>query len=422
MRYCGYLIFAVCFSMLEGAAPAHALAAAALPPGVANSITVSNQSGAAIRNYPFQFGRPFLDGAIATAPQVLINGSAVATQADVKNRYPDGSVEYAVIATVIPSIPAGGSLTLTFQNQAAPNNTPLSQAQMLQMQYMFDAQMILTSAAGGVSQSIDARTMLANGDYKLWTSGPVAQTIILADDSAQRKYDIGFGDSYTPFRPRFYATFWPATHQVFVRFVGENDNTQAVEDLSYSLTLTLGNAVPYKRSGLTHWAMTAWSKSFWLGGTPSPQVDIDNNLAYLESTRFLPNYDTAITVPASAVASEYAQWANSAHDLYDGAWDGGLWASAMGVAGARAEIAPYPQWSVMWLYTGDWRMRQMALGMADLAAAFPLHLREGVAGKRLSRADPAGSSTGLGHVVSITDRKTLVLFNLNYGYTCTAVG
>ena len=69
----------------------------------------------------------------------LINGSAVATQADVKNRYPDGSVEYAVIAIVIPSIPAGGSLTLTFQNQAAPNNTPLSQAQMLGSQYMFNA-------------------------------------------------------------------------------------------------------------------------------------------------------------------------------------------------------------------------------------------------------------------------------------------
>ena len=208
------------------------------------------------------------------------------------------------------------------------------------MQYMFDAQMILTSAAGGVSQSIDARTMLANGDYKLWTSGPVAQTIILADDSAQRKYDIGFGDGYTPFRPRFYATFWPATHQVFVRFVGENDNTQAVEDLSYSLTLTLGNAVPYKRSGLTHWAMTAWSKSFWLGGTPSPQVNIDNNLAYLETTRFLPNYDPAITVPASAVASEYNYWTGRPHDLYDGSWDGGVWSSGMGVPGARAESRP----------------------------------------------------------------------------------
>ncbi len=38
--------------------------------------------------------------------------------------------------------------------------------------------------------------MLANGDYKLWTSGPVAQTVILADDTATRKYDIGFGDGY----------------------------------------------------------------------------------------------------------------------------------------------------------------------------------------------------------------------------------
>ena len=35
------------------------------------------RSGAAISNYPFQFGRPFLDGAIANEPQVLINGQPV---------------------------------------------------------------------------------------------------------------------------------------------------------------------------------------------------------------------------------------------------------------------------------------------------------------------------------------------------------
>ncbi len=140
--------------------------------------------------------------------------------------------------------------------------------------------------------------------------------------------------------------------------------------------------------------MTAWSKSFWLGGTPNPQVNIDNNLAYLESTRFIPNYDPAISVPASAVAAEYGYWTSLPHDLYDGAWDNGLWQSGMRAPGARPEIAPYPQWSVMWLYTGDWRMRQMALGLADLAGAFPGNLREGVAAKRLSRADPAGSAPG----------------------------
>ena len=93
---------------------------------------------------------------------------------------------------------------------------------MLSLAYMFSAQMIFERLPRRHSQTVAARTMLTNGDYKLWTSGPVAQTIILADDSPARKYDIGFGDGYHPFRPRYYATFWPATHQVFVRVVGEN--------------------------------------------------------------------------------------------------------------------------------------------------------------------------------------------------------
>ncbi|HEY3910881.1 MAG TPA: hypothetical protein VGM07_13450, partial [Stellaceae bacterium] len=133
-----------------------------------------------------------------------------------------------------------------------------------------------------------------------------------------------------------------------------------------------------------------------------------------------PNYDTSITVTEAAIAGEYALWTGRPHDLYDGAWDGGLWQSTMAATAARAEIAPYPQWSVMWMYTGDWRMRQMALGMADLAAAFPGQLREGNPAKRLSRADPAGTGTGLGHAVSITDRKTLVTAVLGYSYTTAA--
>ncbi len=318
-----FALFSVAAGLLIVSTASHAATSPA--PGVTNSITLSNASGGAISNYPFQFGRPFIDGAIAAAPQVLIDGTPLTTQADVKNRYPDGSVEFAVIAVVIPSIPSGGSLTLTFQNQTANSNAPLTQAQMLMMQYMFDAKMKLTPTTGGETQMVDARTMLQNGDYTLFTSGPVAQTIMLGDDTATRKYDIGFGDGYHPFRPHFYATFWPATHQVFVRAVGDNDNTEELEDLTYNLTLTAANAVAYTRSGLTDYALTRWTRTFWLGGTPSPQIDIDNNLAYLESTRFIPNYDPAIAVPASAIASEYAEWTGLPHDLYDGSWDGGLW-------------------------------------------------------------------------------------------------
>ncbi|HEV2099449.1 MAG TPA: hypothetical protein VGR45_11060, partial [Stellaceae bacterium] len=68
----------------------------------ADSMTITNVSGVVQSDYPLQFGRPFMDNEIPDFPQVLLNGTSVLTQADVKNRYPDGSVKFAVISLVIP--------------------------------------------------------------------------------------------------------------------------------------------------------------------------------------------------------------------------------------------------------------------------------------------------------------------------------
>src|SRR5215831_11322359 len=92
--YCSTLVlFIFVVSPIEVSgpiSPGFGLAAAAsLPPGAVNSVTITNKSGLAQNNYPFQFGRPFLAGEIPHYPQVLINGNPVLTQADVKNRYPD---------------------------------------------------------------------------------------------------------------------------------------------------------------------------------------------------------------------------------------------------------------------------------------------------------------------------------------------
>jgi hypothetical protein len=128
-----------------------------------------------------QIGRPFVQGEITNFPQAVVSGSGLLTQADVKNRYPDGSVKFAVISFLLPSLPANGSVTVNFVNQTTGNNTALTQSQMLASNFNFDAQMFLTN--GGVTLPADARTMLANGNYTYWTSGPVATTILLADDS-----------------------------------------------------------------------------------------------------------------------------------------------------------------------------------------------------------------------------------------------
>ena len=384
-----------------------------------NTITITNRYDADVANHPLQFGRPFIRGEIRDYPKVLIDGIPVQTQADIKNRFPDGSVAFAVISIIVPRIPPHGRITLSFRNQSSGNNTPLTPAQMLDPKFNFDATIQLAFTSGAVVLA-SARQMLQDGHYTLWTSGPIAQTVELADDSAAAKYDLGNGDGHRPFRPRFYATFWPSARQVNVRYVGENGKTTELEDLAYTLTLSLGRNSPQQvysidlsgsESDKLHWSMSNWTKVFWIGGEPRQQIDIDNNLAYLNSTHYIPNFDSHILISSSAIEGEYRHWLARPNDLYDRTWNKkGIWQTSMGTAGGREEIAPYPQWTVLWLYSGDWRMRQMALGTANLASAWSVNLRESDSTRNFLRTDPPGAGTGIGRTIAISDRKTIALY------------
>jgi hypothetical protein len=174
-----------------------------------------------------QFGRPFKAAEISDYPQVLLGGTAVPTQADVKQRWGDGSVKHAVISFILPSLAAGASVTyvavfsrwpktkepkktfrshayvplrsVTFQNQlSADGGSPvLTQSEMLNSRFNFDA---VTEIVNTSTVSASARAMLTAGKYVIWTSGGIATTIVLADHSAARAYDMGF-DAYKSFRP-----------------------------------------------------------------------------------------------------------------------------------------------------------------------------------------------------------------------------
>jgi hypothetical protein len=249
-------LYILLITILIVAGPLSALAAAA------NTITIRNKSGSIRTNYPLQFGRPFVPGEIPNYPQVKINGLPTRTQADVKNRWPDGSVKYAVMATMIPMMAVNASIALTFQDQSVGNNAPLTAEQMLDLAYNFDAVIRITDSASGKTASASARQMLADGACKPWTQGPIAQTMICADRSAARKYDIGFSD-WRALHPEFIVTFWPATKQVSIRSVGEISNSQAIEAFAYDLKLTKGNANPetvYAQAGIKHSIATRWTR------------------------------------------------------------------------------------------------------------------------------------------------------------------
>jgi hypothetical protein len=385
-------------------------------PSVNNTITITNNGGAAA-NYPVQIGRPFLQGSIPSGqlPRASVNGAAVPTQVDVKSRWSDGSLKHAIISFLVPSFGAGQTVTVSFAPGATVGNAPLTKAQMLAANFNFNAHIALTRAGvtKGADETYSARTMLNNDDYTVWASGPIATTILLGDHAQgstcggnpASAYDFGF-DSYCSFRPLYQATFWAGTNQVFVRFVGEVANTEQLQNVPVdSVRLSVGNTNPvnvYTRtSALTMHAATRWTKTAWINGTP-PVAGFNHNLAYLAASKAVPNYDTSKTISSSVISSNYAAWNGAQKDLYAK----GLWDTPLSGGGGHSYVGPYPAWNVEWLYTGDYRSQERAIGQADLSSTVEIHFREGKPGKKLDRA---GAVNGVGYPISPSTRPTLFM-------------
>jgi hypothetical protein len=301
---------------------------------------------------------------------------------------------------------------------------------MLDTAYDFNANMALTN---GSTVTADARAMLTawngststnqTGPVSIWTPGSIAQTIIIADHQnsatcnshACSTYDLGPGPNASDksVRPIFHATFWPGSHRVRVRFIGENCNTEAWQNQSYSLALTTGNASPasvYTKTTFTHFSGARWTKGgdaigeYWIGGAPGA-IAIDHNIAYITSHQLVMPYDPAISMSSGAISTAFSGWTSSAKDI----GDLGQMSANINDGGSHMEIGPYPTVVSWWLYDManlTNHMRDAALGNSDLAGWFPTHIREGKAGNRINRTDTGGSGTGLGHILSITDRPT----------------
>lgn len=489
-----FWIFLCCLLLLTFVSPVKAHSKQQLI-AQSNSLSITDQSGGDLVDYPVQIARPFIKSEISDFPEVLIDGVAVQTQAAVKQRHDDGSVKHAIISFIVPFISANGSVEVSFRNQISGlNNQKLTVSEMLDPSFDFDAEIQLENA-GIVSAS--ARAMLENGDFIYWMEGPVATSIILVDHSTDRQYDMGWerrshttltaamtktdtlmsvanvsgfmvgenirvelevmtvtavnpgnntlnvsrnaagtlyqeahnsgqqvgtldwktttDQQYKSFRPIFHATFFPEINKVRVRFIGEISNTETLQDLEYDLKLFLGSSSPiqvYSQAAINHIAAVRWTKEFWLGGSPSAQVNIDHNIDYLKSTYLIPNFDTSKVIPELTVSTTYQNWLNANKSINDT----GFYEDYMSSTGGRAEIGLYPSWVVGWLFTGDWRYKEIALGSADLAGAWFMNYREGDAARHL---DYDQSVSGLGHMVSVVNRPTLKIDDLKYYSTAS---
>lgn len=222
---------------------------------VPNEIRISLPSGTET-NYPLQFGRAFRIGEIIQTPRVLLDGTPIITQADIKTRHTDGSVKFAVISIVVPTLDTTERV-ITFDNQAAPTNTPVSIASML-ADYDFEATISVSQSGSPLAGTpVSARTMLAalsdatlaaetsagGSGPRYWTQGPV-NTTVLIHDHATKAYDIGT-NATKAIRPMFIVQFWPSIGKYYVRHILEvGDVTKLKDETGLDIVFTTGYNTP----------------------------------------------------------------------------------------------------------------------------------------------------------------------------------
>ncbi len=390
---------------------------AGLPTPVPNEMRLSSVSGT-LTDYPYQFGRPFKPGVISNFPQVLINGTPVTTQADVKTRHADGSVKFAVLSIVVPSLPTTETV-LTFQNQASVISTPETIANML-ANYDFEATInVAVSGTPVAGAPVSARTMLtalsdaslaaetaAGGvNSRYWTQGPICTTVLLHDHTT-KTYDIGT-NATKAIRPMFIVQFWPTIGKYHVRHILEaGDVTKLKDETGLTVTFTTGQASPATRltqSGVYVYAAMFQSRAYW-GGTDVPRCNANHSIAYLSDTGVMPNHDPSIVLNAAGVASYGTDWAGRSKAL----GESGYWTKFMPNTGGRQDIGLVTKWDIVALYSGAAHMHEIVESNCELAGSWNFFFREGSATKTTF-----GSVPGRGRIVSKLSRPTQFLYDGN---------
>ena len=357
------------------------------------SVTVVEKAGVTTANYPMTVSMIFKQGDVASNVTAVVGGNNLTTQTDVKVRWPDNSVKHALVSFVIPSMPANGSVTVSFNSGGTnANSSYTSKAQLLATD--FDARMTITPA-GGTATTITARNLLngiANPEY--WIQGQICSEFLIRDFSQNISNQLNV---------QYYVRYYPGWSGFRVDAVVENCWTEYRGNLTYDFNLLLGNSNPqsvFAKTAFTHNINARWHKVFWQGTTP-PAVEVRYNLPYLISTKLLPPYDTSLVVPESTISSAYSGWQGSAHDIMQN----GIITVYFPTTGGRQEVGLYPTWAARYLLSMDNRMKEITLNCGDLSGSIPIHLREGNAAKSAKN-----------HVMTIDDRPTVWASWWDYTY------
>lgn len=244
----------------------------------ANTVTLYDRDNSTAQR-PVTFGRPFVQGEAATCAKPTGTGiDGTNWQVDVKNRWGDGSIKFAIVTVYWTPGAGGGNTVVTISPNASCNNSGgLTAAQMANFNSgSWGGQMAVTF--NGVTTTPDAKTMLAQNDPNtnaalgssswpdckndLWVQGPAVTGVIIQDCTSTTLNDFGGkwdgttmnltgGNAYTgncggnpcyaSLHPVYILWFYPITNQVKIDMILENDWTDRMQDQMLDIVYKTGS-------------------------------------------------------------------------------------------------------------------------------------------------------------------------------------
>ncbi len=295
------------------------------------------------------------------APSGLQIGS-LPTQTDVKTRWPDGSIRFAVVTAAIST--AGNYAVSAAPASSGSFAPPVPSAAV-----------ILTIA--GVSYTATLPAAVATD---AWLHGPLvreARSVITPVAST--------GTAHPFLRVNFDTRIYnDGKARVDVSVENLLDKTGATT-VTYDATITIGGQAVFVKTGVQHFYLTRWRKVFEAGTTPLARVTPD--LGPFNVAKALPPY-------LSLVSNVVNTPSGSNYDILKP----GALLMNMPAHGGRPELAPYPDWTARYLVHRDPVQRSFVLANGDLSGSWPVHVRE---------AETSTSGVGTERMVSLDNRSTI---------------
>ena len=305
------------------------------------------------------FGQAVPQGAASSGLQV----GSLLTQTDVKTRWPDGSIRFAVVSV---NVPAAGNYPIAAAPIAGGAFTPALPTSSVAL------------TIGGTTYTAALPSPVSTDT---WLSGA------LAYEGRSVVAPVSPSGAAHPFLRVVFDTrvYNDGSGRVDVAVENVLDLTGATT-VVYDVAIAVNNQTVFTKSSVQHYYLTRWRKTFTFG--PAAMASVTPDMSPFYASNALPPY---LSLIADLVSSPTGA---NFDILQAGALD-----ANMPDHGGRQELAPYPDWTARYLVYRNPTQKAFVLAHGDLSGSWPVHVREA--------ENSATSGVGPERIVSLDQRPTL---------------